>query len=230
VHARLGLGPRVASSSAEVGPVDVASLPNASVEELTVHVPSPPCVPLVSMGGRLVDAITLLSASVAELEAPVSPPPPPGVFPGGASPVSAVMSPSQLDSPVPEGDIHVVSADKRFLASSSGTGLNVSASIEAGQLESQEENQSNCNMAERASALNLSLGTTNSWVCKIRAKPPCFKVYARRRVQVQPAQTENSGLSTPLLEFLEGATKPTDGLLPPSSTSFCKTKEEKDGK
>lgn len=228
MHARLGLGPRVASSSAEVGPVDVASLPNASVEELTVHVPSPPCVPLVSMGGRLVDAITLLSASVAELEAPVSPPP--GVFPGGASPVSAVMSPSQLDSPVPEGDIHVVSADKRFLASSSGTGLNVSASIEAGQLESQEENQSNCNMAERASALNLSLGTTNSWVCKIRAKPPCFKVYARRRVQVQPAQTENSGLSTPLLEFLEGATKPTDGLLPPSSTSFCKTKEEKDGK
>lgn len=134
MHARLGLGPRVASSSAEVGPVDVASLPNASVEELTVHVPSPPCVPLVSMGGRLVDAITLLSASVAELEAPVSPPP--GVFPGGASPVSAVMSPSQLDSPVPEGDIHVVSADKRFLASSSGTGLNVSASIEAGQLES----------------------------------------------------------------------------------------------
>lgn len=72
MHARLG--PHVASSSAEVGPVDVASLPNASVEELTVHVPSPPCVPLVSMGGRLVDAITLLSASVAELEAPVSPP------------------------------------------------------------------------------------------------------------------------------------------------------------
>jgi hypothetical protein len=145
-----------------------------------------------------------------------------------AGPVSAVMLLSQLDSPVPERDIHVVSADKRFLASSSGTGLNVSASIEAGQLESQEENQSNCNMAERASALNLSLGTTNSWVCKIRAKPPCFKVYARRRrVQVQPPQIENSGLSTPLLEFLEGATKPTDSLLPPSSTSFCKTKEEK---
>lgn len=57
-----------------------------------------------------------------------------------AGPVSAVMSPSQLDSPVPVRDIHVVSADKKFLASSSGTGLNVSASIEAGQLESQEEN------------------------------------------------------------------------------------------
>jgi hypothetical protein len=54
-----------------------------------------------------------------------------------------------------------------------------------------------------------------SWVCRIRAKPPCFKVYVRRRVPVQPTQSGNSGLSTPLEIFKEGITKQTNGLLPP---------------
>jgi hypothetical protein len=50
VHERLG--PRIASSSARGRPVDVASLPNASVEELQASVPSSPCDPSSSVGGH----------------------------------------------------------------------------------------------------------------------------------------------------------------------------------
>jgi hypothetical protein len=53
----------------------------------------------------------------------------------------------------------------------------------------------------------------SSWDYKIRAKPPCFKVYARKKIPVQLAQSEEIGTSTPLQKFKDGITKQINGIL-----------------
>lgn len=231
------LGPRFASSSAVREPVDAASLPNASVEELSAPVFSPLSDPSVSVVGRPVDAITLPTTSVEELVAPAS-----STIPGSslavgypllnasdAGPLPAFMSSTQLASSVPDGevgDIQVGLAVKSSLAPTSGSGPawlipapSVAEQMEFGSLlassglmmlKNHEDILCIASVGTGDLALNLAMEAgdlCDLWACRIKAKPPCFKVYVRRRVQVQPPQSENNGLSSPLLKFKEGIAK-----------------------
>lgn len=246
------LGPRFASSSAVREPVDAASLPNASVEELSAPVFSPLSDPSISVVGRPVDAITLPTTSVEELVAPASSPIPGSSLAVGyhllnasdAGPLPAFMSSTQLASSVPDGevgDIQVGLAVKSSLAPTSGSGPawlipapSVAEQMESGSLlassglmmlKNHEDILCVASVGTGDLALNLAMEAGDMWACRIKAKPPCFKVYVRRRVQVQPPQSGNNGLSSPLLKFKEGITKKRLMDYCPSPL-VCQTKEE----
>jgi hypothetical protein len=75
-----------------------------------------------------------------------------------------------------------------------------------------------CSVKRKKPPISQSLGV-DRW----KAKPPCFKVYYRRRMAQDQQDKDNllqsalvvfSELAPPLQEFKTAITKPTDGLLP----------------
>lgn len=237
VHSRLG--PRAPSSSVAGGPVDAAILPSASGEELTAPVSSSPLVSSVQMLGAPVEAATLPITSVVELAAPGPPPPcldaSPAVPPHVVEASRAVGSHAQ-DVPVSLDERSLVSTslpsagleDHRMLASffesrfsSEGFVPSLNGLPAAGsQLSSAGSRavdvelgfQGDCSLEALSSIIDLPMGPAMPLACRLNAKPPCFKVYSRRKKAIV---VEEQILSTPLQEFKDGLTKPTDELLPP---------------
>jgi hypothetical protein len=146
-------------------------------------------------GGRPVDAAPLPNSLVDELQAPVPSFPFNPSSPAMGTPINANIGPlpaSVGDSVVSTG---VKTADMT-LAPSFGNALVPLESTFT--MEGQPE----------------SRFLVSSWDYKIRAKPPCFKVYARKKISVQLAQSEEIGTSTPLQKFKDGITKQINGILP----------------
>jgi hypothetical protein len=191
VHARLG--PRIASSAGRGRPVDAAPLLNASIDELQALVPSFPCNPSSPAVGTPVDAINLPTASVVELLAPG---PSGGVSDVGPSP--GCRSSTHLPLPAPDGE-SVVSLEETVVMALAPSSRTAQVPLESTFI---MEGQPESGLQDI------------TWAYKIRAKPPCFKVYARRRIPVQLTQSEENGSYTPLQKFKDGITKQTNGLLP----------------
>lgn len=146
------------------------------------------------MVGTPVDAITLPTASVAEFLAP---------GPSGrvldVGPSFGCRSSTQLPLSAPDGEFVVSLGEKTAVMSLAPSSGSAPVSLDStfimvGQPESGLQD--------------------TTWVCKIRAKPPCFEVYARRRIPVQLTQSEENGPYTPLQKFKDGIIKQTNGLLP----------------
>lgn len=72
--------------------------------------------------------------------------------------------------------------------------------------------QGDCSLEALSSIIDLPMGPAMPLACRLNARPPCFKVYSRRKKAIV---VEELMLSTPLQEFKDGLTKPTDELLPP---------------
>ena len=146
-------------------------------------------------GGGTVDAAPLPNSSVDELQAPV--PSFPGCHP------SPVLGAPFIDNtgPLPaSGGVSVVSTG----------GKTADITLEPFSGNAVVPLVSTFNLEEQSASRFL----VSSWDYKIRAKPPCFKVYVRKKIPVQIAQSEEIGNSTPLQKFKDGITKQINGILP----------------
>jgi hypothetical protein len=146
-------------------------------------------------GGGTVDAAPLSNSSVDELQALVP------SFPG--NPTSPALGAPIIANigPLP--------------ASVGGSVVSTGGKTADMTLEPFSENAlvplvSTFNLEEQS----VSRILVSSWDYKIRAKHPCFKVYVRKKILVQLAQSEEIGTSTPLQKFKDEITKQINGILP----------------
>jgi hypothetical protein len=184
VHARLG--PRIAPSAGGGRPVDAAPLPNTSVDELQALVPSFPCNPSSPAVGAPVDADFGPSPgcwSSTNLPLP-------------ASDGESVVSPGEKNTS--DGESVVSPSEKTADMALAPSSRNALVPLESTFI-----------MEGKPESRLLD----STWDYKIRAKPPCFKVYAHKRISVQLTQSEENGSYTPLQKFKDGITKQINGLL-----------------
>lgn len=146
-------------------------------------------------GGGTVDAAPLPNSSVDELQAPVP------SFPG--CPPSPVLGAPFIDNTGP------LPASVGVSDVSTG-GKTADITLEPFSGNALVPLVSSFNLEEQSASRIL----VSSWDYKIRAKPPCFKVYVRKKIPVQIAQSEEIGNSTPLQKFKDGITKQINGILP----------------
>jgi hypothetical protein len=198
VHSRLG--PRTSSSSA-AEPVDDATLPVVLADELTVPGSAAP-----------IDAVIFPCASVEELMAP-----------GSAEPVDAAILPNALD-----GSAEPINPCAMVVElTAPGSAEPVEAVILPSALAAVDSNLcstdvwgADVNIVESSSSfINLHGRPGLSLSCWLSTKPPCFKVYSRRK---KTLVVEELVLSPQLQEFRNYLVLPTAQLLPTPLIIKCR--------